>query len=73
MQNILIMYDVAVIRSISKQIEKRLGGHLVMNLKLECAVDGAPLKILTLFANVANSMTDGLTCSSIPLPRGEVM
>ena len=25
--------------------------------KMECAVDGAPLQILKLFANVANSMT----------------
>ena len=40
----------------------------VKKKRLEYAVDGAPSQIPTLAADVANSMTDGRTCSPTPLP-----
>ena len=40
----------------------------LQQIQLECAVDGTPSQIPTPVANVANSMTDGWTCSPTPLP-----
>ena len=47
-------------------------GHYT-DLTRECAVDDTLLLISTPFANVANSMKEGWTCSPTPLPLGEVM
>ena len=40
--------------------------------RLYCAVDGAPLKIPTLFAYVAYSMTDGLALQHPTIRGGHV-
>ena len=50
-----------------------VNNHLIctgklMQFKLDCPVDGLPLQIPMLVANVAKSMTDRLTCFPTPLP-----